>query len=356
MHNTFQQMVFGVALTLMLGWILIIGRGIILPVTASVIVAYIVIGMSELILRTPVLGKLLPAPLWRALSMLVAVGTLVGMIWLIITNLTQIAGLVPQYQDQLLRLIQVGAVRIGLETEPTWQTLRTEVLGRVNVQRAIGLTLTSAASIAATFTVVMIYAGFLLIERESFANKIDRMSDDPERVTQIRTVIRAVNSRIGTYLAMKTMINIVLALVSYGIMRLWGIEFAGFWAILIGLANYIPYLGGFIGVTPTVLLAILQFGDFWTVSMFLLSMVAIQVLLGNFIEPWLMGTSLNLSPFVILVSLVAWTSMWGIAGAILSVPLMAMLVIIFSEFRGTRTLAILLSKNGEIAPAVDRSL
>jgi predicted PurR-regulated permease PerM len=61
-----------------------------------------------------------------------------------------------------------------------------------------------------------------------------------------------------------------------------------------------------------------------------------------------MGNSLNLSPFVILVGLVAWMSMWGIAGAILSVPIMAILVIVFSEFESTRPIAVLLSKDGRI--------
>ena len=114
--------------------------------------------------------------------------------------------------------------------------------------------------------------------------------------------------------------------------------------------NYIPYLGGWIGVGLPTLVAIAQFGAFWPVAAFVLSMSAIQVLLGNFIEPWLMGNSLNLSPFVILVSLVAWAALWGIAGAILSVPIMAVLVILFSEFESTRPIAILLSRDGRIDP------
>lgn len=350
MKSTLQTLVYGLALALMIGWVLIIGRGVILPVTASIIVAYIVFGLSELIRGLPVVGPRVPTAVRGTLSVLVALSALFGIIWLVITNLGQVVTLVPQYQEQMLRLIQSTAVRFGIETEPTWQTLRTEVLGHINLQRAIGFTVASLASIVGSFLVVLIYASFLLIERTAFANKIARLSDDPAHVTQIRRVIADINSRIGTYLAMKTMINIVLGLVSYAIMRVAGIEFAGFWAILIGLVNYIPYVGSFIGVSFPVALSILQFDAIWSVFMFALAMVSIQTLLGNVIEPWLMGSSLNLSPFVILVSLVAWTSIWGIAGAILSVPLMAILVIIFSAFRGTRPIAILLSRDGKLAP------
>ena len=167
-------------------------------------------------------------------------------------------------------------------------------------------------------------------------------------MAQIQALIRDINSRIGTYLVMKTLVNVMLGAASYLILRGFGIEFAGFWALLIGLFNYVPYFGGIVGVTLPTLLAVLQFGDFWQVLVFVLAMCVPQVALGNFIEPWLMGSSLNLSPFVILVGLVAWMAIWGIAGAILSVPIMAILVIVFSEFESTRPIAVLLSKEGRI--------
>lgn len=61
-------------------------------------------------------------------------------------------------------------------------------------------------------------------------------------------MIGDINARIGAYLVMKTLINLLLGGLSYAILRLLGIEFAGLWAILIGLFNYIPYLGGVLGV------------------------------------------------------------------------------------------------------------
>jgi predicted PurR-regulated permease PerM len=149
---------------------------------------------------------------------------------------------------------------------------------------------------------------------------------------------------------MKSLINIVLGTVSYLILRFVGVDFAGFWAILIGLFNYIPYVGSFIGVFFPVTLAIVQFGALGPVLGLLAALSAAQMTVGNLVEPWLMGTSLNLSPLVILVSLVVWTARWGVAGAILSVPILAILVIVLSAFDGTRPLAVLLSRDGDIAP------
>ena len=351
MRSGFINLVLGVALALMIGWILVIGRPVILPIVASLIVAYIVLGLTELIEEVPVVGAALPGPVRYLLSMLAIGGALFLLVSLIVGNIGQIVATAPQYQDRLLGLIQKAAVEIGVETEPTWRTLRDEVLGRIDFQRALGTAFMSVSAIVGTFTIVVIYSGFLLLEKGAFASKIARLSDDPAQVARIREIISDINSRIGTYLIMKTLINLLLGGISYVIMRIAGIQFAEFWAILIGLLNYIPYVGSFLGVFFPVALAALQFGEIKPVLAVTAALTGAQVAVGSFVEPYLMGSSLNLSPFVILVSLVTWSSIWGVAGAILSVPIMAILVIVLSEFRGTRPIAVLLSRDGRVAPA-----
>ena len=79
----------------------------------------------------------------------------------------------------------------------------------------------------------------------------------------------------------------------------------------------------------------------------LLALAAAQFVIGNFLDPYLLGNSLNLSTFAILASLTVWTGLWGIAGAFLAVPITAVLAIVCSEFPGTRPIAILLSRSGE---------
>jgi predicted PurR-regulated permease PerM len=69
------------------------------------------------------------------------------------------------------------------------------------------------------------------------------------------------------------------------------------------------------------------------------------------IEPQAMGNSLNLSPWVILVALTIWGSLWGLSGAVFSVPITAVMVVVFSEFASTRPLAVLLSKDGSVGGA-----
>lgn len=353
MRDNFTTGVLGVFLALMIGWILVIGRPVILPIAASLIVAYIVLGLTELFSRLPVVGPRLPSALRLALAVTAISFALFLLVSVIVGNIGRIVADAPQYQDRLLGLIQAGAVQIGVETEPTWRTLREQALARIDLQRFFGMALASALAIVATTAIVLVYAGFLLAEKRAFAGKIARLSDDPARVARIHDVIGDINRRVGAYLVTKTLINVLLAALSYAILRVAGVDYAGFWAILIGLFNYIPYVGGFLGVSFPVALALAQFGALGPALALAAALAAAQLLVGNFIDPWLMGASLNLSPFVILVSLVVWTSIWGIPGAILSVPIMAILVIVLSEFEGTRPIAVMLSQGGDIAPRRD---
>jgi len=75
---------------------------------------------------------------------------------------------------------------------------------------------------------------------------------------------------------------------------------------------------------------------------------AIQFLIGNILEPRFLGTSLNISPLVVLLSLAFWGAIWGIAGMLLCVPIMSIAIMLFAQFDSTRPIAILLSGNGRV--------
>jgi AI-2 transport protein TqsA len=240
------------------------------------------------------------------------------------------------------------AVYFGFETEPTWATLRQELVGRINLQRLFGSFLSSTGSILLTFVVALMYAVFLLAERRVFEAKLANLSDDPRQVARIRAVIGTINQRIGSYLALKTLLSVLLAVISYVVMRLYGLEFAALWAVLIALLNFVPYVGSVLGVVLPVLMAVVQFADPGMVLQLLLVLSAVQFGIGNFLDPYVMANSLNLSPFAILVSLALWSELWGIPGAFLAVPITAIVTIVLSEFQGTRPLAVLLSRQGQV--------
>ena len=347
-NERFRSFVHGVFLALIVGWVLHIGQDIFIPIIFSVLVGFVIIGMTRMLAKVPVLGPRLSIQMRYIVSALVMAVGLVSVVWLLFANVGRAVALAPQYQDSLLASIQNIAVTLGLESEPSWKSLRQQFIAQVSIQRLVGGVLGSVLSIVATLIVVFLYVAFLLVEQRSFAAKIQNVSDDPKQVAFIRQIITNVNGKIGTYLALKTLLSVVLGILSWAIMAFFGMEFAVFWGVLIALLNYVPYIGSFLSVFLPAVFAIVQFGNLSTVLSVMVPLGVVQFVNGNFLDPYLMGNSLNLSPFVILVSLTVWSALWGISGAFLAVPMTAVMVMIFAEFPGTRPFAVLLSRKGDV--------
>lgn len=343
-----QSLVHGMLLMLISGWMLYIGRDVLIPVAFGILVVYVILGLAQGLRRIPVVGRLLPIQLCYLLSMAIIVSTVAGLTYLLIASRDSVVALGPQYQKSLLAFIQQGAVLLRIETEPTWATLRADILARINLQRVLGSMVVSVSSIAASVVVVLLYAVFLLIEQRTFFTKIGHLSDDPQTTDRIRAVSRDINQRVGSYLALKAFISLLQGAICWAIMAAFGLEFAAFWAALITLLNFVPYIGSVLGVVLPLAMAIVQFENPHTILWLLLALTVVQFAIGNFLDPYLMGNSLNLSPFAILVSLAVWSELWGIPGAFLAVPITAVMAIVFSSFSSTRPIAVLLSRNGSL--------
>jgi AI-2 transport protein TqsA len=352
-HEWFKSVAIGALLAVALGWVMHVGKTVFVPIVFSVLIVYVITGLARLLERLPAVGPYLPLQL-RYFFSICGIGLVVAAgVSLIISNVGRVVALAPVYQESLLSKIHQAMVYFGIERAPTWTTLRDDFLGQINIQTLVGSTVVSATAVLTTLLVVFLYVSFLLLEKRFLPDKLQRLSGDPRAVVRIQRVLNDINARIGAYLALKTFINIILGLVSWAILTLMGVDFAGFWAVVIGVLNYVPYIGSALGVLFPVAMSIVQFNDLATVLTLLLSLSAAQFVIGSFLDPYLLGNQLNLSPFVILASLAIWSALWGIPGAFLAVPITAVLVIILSGFDGTRPIAVLLSRNGLVGEDLD---
>ena len=309
---------------------------------------YVIVGLTRLLQKLPVLGRVLPPQLRLALSVAAIAIGVVATVYEVVTYMDILLALAPQYQESLLVAIQRGAVFLRLEHEPTWATLRRDILAQIDLQKLVGSTVASVTSLAASVVFMFMCAGFLLLEQRSFDAKLSNMTSDPHNAARIRGIIADINARIGSYLAQKTFLSILLGATCWMVMAYFGLQFAGFWAVLTGLLNFIPYVGSILAMLLPAAMAIVQFGSLDEIVALLLFLGVLHFVIGNFLDPWIMSNSLNMSPFAILVSLTIWTSLWGVAGAFLAVPITAIMAIVLSEFAGTRPIAILLSQKGRL--------
>jgi len=347
-NHRLQAVAYGTALTLAAGWVLWIGQSVLQPIAFSILAVYVIVGTSSLVSRVPWLGSRLPRSVQYAVGFLLVCAALAATFWLVAADLARAVELAPRYQESLLATVQSLSALLGVETEPTWATLRQHLLAQGNPQKLLGYSAVILTAIPSLLIVSVLYVVFLLIELGTVPRKLANLSEDPAAVARVQKIITHVNERIGTYLALKTYMCILTGVLSWLAMAWVGLELAAFFAILIALVNYIPYLGSFLGVFVPVGFGLLQFGFSGELLFLLVVLAVVQFTIGSVLDPWLMANSLNLSPFAILASLAAWSALWGVAGAFLAVPLTACIVMVLAESKGTRPLAVLLSKTGDV--------
>lgn len=345
-----------VLLALMTGLILMIGKPIILPIVVAVISVYVLSAASDALGRWRLTGWL-PGMARRFLLFVIfigAVGTLAGVV---ISTGQALIDTAPSYQANLEAIgKQIGAFLPGRIAHPDWSAIRSATLDQVRVQRVLGVLLGQVSSLAGLVFMIIVYAMFLMGERGSFAHKISVALPGKRTAAQTRQILHETNARIGDYLAVKTLVNAILAALSFLIMWVFGVDYALFWALMIGLLNYIPYIGSIIGVFFPVLLTVAQFGSLHMTLAVGIALTAAQIWVGNMLEPRLVGRKVNLSPFVVMVALSVWSALWGVAGAILAIPMTSVLCIVFAALPMTRPLAVLLAddvsvfENREPAP------
>jgi predicted PurR-regulated permease PerM len=175
-----------------------------------------------------------------------------------------------------------------------------------------------------------------------FQKKIERAFPDSQG-GKVNRVTASIASQISRYLSIKLLLSAITGALVWLVLRLMGVDFPITWGVLAFLLNFIPTVGSIVATIPPVLLAVVQFyPNLWMAGVVLFILALIQQVIGNFVEPKLMGENLNLSPVVILLSLVFWGWLWGITGALLSVPIAAAIKIVCENIEMLQPISVLM--------------
>jgi len=329
-----------------LGWLLMIGQSILLPIVTALIAVYVMISASDALHALPVF-RLLPLSVLRFLLLSVFAAAILFLAVLAAATVREIASVAPIYEANLDTFLESVAVRFQLDRQALWQELRAVTIDAFDLRIVFLGLLGGFTNVSATVFLIVIYAAFLMSEREVFQKKLAAAFSTPQQVHKIQDLVREINTRISEYLVVKTLINIVLGGASFLVLWAHGIDFALFWAVVIGVLNYIPYVGSLLGVLFPVVLSFAQFVSLPLTLSLSAFLITVQFLLGNYVEPRFVGRQVNLSPLVVLVALSVWTALWGIPGAILAVPMTSVVAIVLSSFDSTRFIAVLLAERIE---------
>lgn len=319
---------------------LVHGSSILIPIVIALFLWILIVAVGDVIRKV----FKLPRTLALFLGLILVLLFFFFPINLAIYTLPEVVSESLKYQQQIDKYFISLMNFFSLSKEDIW----TQVKNFISIPTLVSLFATTLTELTASLILVILYIFFLSFDYKYLPVKLKAMFPDLEKQKWIAHIMDRINQRIKTYLWVKTFLSFLGALISYIIFKSVGLKFAEFWGVMIFFLGYIPNIGAFLGVIFPALLCLVQFESLVPFLVVSLGCGVAHFFIGNVLEPKLLGDSMNLSAFVILVSLVLWSALWGVIGAFLSVPITMILLIIFSEFPATRSLAIALSAKGRI--------
>ncbi|MEE3102081.1 MAG: AI-2E family transporter, partial [Pseudomonadota bacterium] len=343
---------FTLAFAALLAWCLAATATYAVPVALSILAWFLINALAEALTRLPGLGPALPRPLARAMAVALLFGALSVSGHLVATSLAELADDVTLYGNPMFLDLWYWASGMGLQEELTSEALMSRFLGVGGLEALLEYVQSSVSIVS----LVLVFTMFLLVDEQFFPAKLNALARSPEQAEELKETLTEIAVETRVYLYLMTVISIGVGAIT-GLACWWlDVPGAALWGFLAFGLNYIPTIGSLAGVALPVAFAALTKGDASGVLTLAAALGATQFLAGQWAVPALMSNRLNLSSFVIMLSLAAWGAIWGPAGLFLAVPITVIATMVFAKFPVTRPIAILLSRTGDLPAAPYRGL
>lgn len=320
----------------------------------SLIVPFLLAAFLAIICAPPLSwlrSKGVPSLISILLLVLILIAAEMLIAGLIGTSLADFSENLPTYQTRLKEILgQTMNWLKGLGVNSTDELLTKQfdpgkIMGlAANTLNRMGGLLTDTFMIILTFV-------FILFEAAGFPNKFRAMADNRSASLDDYT---AITKGVNRYMGLKTITSLATGIVVAISLAVIGVDFAGMWGLVAFMLNFVPTVGSIIAAVPAVLLALVQLGFAPAIAV-AACYLAINIVVGNILEPKIMGSGVGLSPLVIFVSMAFWGWVLGPVGMLLSVPLTMTLKIAMAGNEKTRHLALLLGSNRDAKITLDRS-
>jgi len=259
------------------------------------------------------------------------IGTIVG------ASITSFTNRLPAYEDRLLSELTRWYDQFGAAAP---ETIR-ELIPVLEPGAAMGIAasvLGSLSGVLGNMFLILFTMVFILLEARSFQTKLDVAFGRSE---EGESGFKEFMAKLLQYLKIKSVMSLITGLLVFAWVSFMGVDFPVMWGLLAFLLNYVPTIGSILAAVPPVLLAVVQFGPGKALAVGI-GYLAVNTVIGNVIEPRVLGRGVGLSPLVVFLSLVFWGWVLGPIGMFLSVPMTMTLQIALQANEGTRWLSVLL--------------
>lgn len=266
----------------------------------------------------------------------------------VLASFRQLAASLATYQSLLdgqMAALQAGLARFGLDLSGV------RVVDLLDGEKVIGWItafLVSLGGLAATSLFIIFTVIFSMAEASGFRARLEQgLGPENPFVAQTNQFTRSM----VRYVAMRAIVNLITGTAVAIMLLIIGIDFALLWGVLTFFLSFVPYLGIFLATTPSVLLALAQYG--WGMAIFVIvAVTVINVMAENLVAPRIIGQGLSISPLIVFLAFFFWSWVLGPAGMLLAMPLTVMVLFILQGFEETRWLAALMQPTGAVPVAV----
>ena len=304
---------------------------IFIPLSVAVLIFFAVGLRMEFLKRFGV-------PPWLRILLVVSF-MLDGLYWiggLLQANIMEFVGQLPVFKQKLSEYAAIELQPYGVSVDQGKEILDA-FLGRMEGKKLepLGSFLQAAGGSFVNFignlVWVVLFLIFMLAERDGMENRLKNAFGN-RRAGRIIRVGGRISQSIEEYLGLKTLISLLAGILTTIALLLFGVQFALLWGVLAFLLNFIPNIGALIATVPPIFMALFQSGSPGFALLAGSVLVTIHLVVGNYLEPKIMGRGLNLSPLVVLFALIFWGWMWGGVGMLLAVPITAAVNIALEEY------------------------
>jgi predicted PurR-regulated permease PerM len=200
----------------------------------------------------------------------------------------------------------------------------------------------SSFSFSKGLLLVLLYMLFIFAEQAVFRRKI--LSIAGTRRDDAVEILDTIGRGIQRYLGVKTIVSLATGSLCYAALVILRVPYAPLWGFLTFVLNYIPTFGSIIAAAfPVLTVLATPGGSIGKAAVVVIIYLGVNITLGSILEPRILGRELNLSPLVVVLSVVVWAGLWGVIGGFLAVPLTSILQIVLASQETTRPIAVMLS-------------
>ena len=216
---------------------------------------------------------------------------------------------------------------------------------RFSISRVISSTMGTFTDFIVILLLSLVFLLFILTGKDKMIKALDKTAsqDNIGQSGMSFGITKRIESSIISYFYNKSLISLGTAVIAMIFISFFGIDFVLFSGLLLFFLNFIPNFGSIIASLFPILVAVLEFGFGWQSISITIALFVIQFVFGNILEPKLLGDSLDISPIVVLISLIFWGWVWGAVGMLFAIPITSVIHLVLKQIPSAKVISVIIS-------------